>query len=253
MGASDKGETGDQALPKSMRHKHILDVAAEKPEASLEGIADEVPSATADLVDQVLEEYGDPVSNGEDHEDIKGTEPAESEDEGTANDGEDDGGLRMGVPAHDEAHPLRRLSDLTERQRDVFRAIHDQPEATQRELGEVLDVSAATVSNRVNAIEGFEWGDRQAIVAAVCDASNAELEQETTTLEANESDETLSRAELHERVTTLDKHVTALATDSDTATGLDDPELVHKVLHACFDSDAITEEEELQLLHAILR
>ena len=53
-------------IPKSVRHKRILDVAAENPDASLESIASQVPSTTTDLVERVLEKYGDPA---EEHED----------------------------------------------------------------------------------------------------------------------------------------------------------------------------------------
>lgn len=48
-------------LPKSMRHKRILDVAADNPDASVAELAEKVPSATTVLVENVLEEYGDPA------------------------------------------------------------------------------------------------------------------------------------------------------------------------------------------------
>lgn len=51
------------SIPKSMRHKRILDLVAEEPDASLETIADEIPSVTADLVENVLEEYGVPAND----------------------------------------------------------------------------------------------------------------------------------------------------------------------------------------------
>ena len=46
-----------------MRHKRILDVAAGHPDAFLNEIAQEVPSATTDLVETVLVEYGHPVAD----------------------------------------------------------------------------------------------------------------------------------------------------------------------------------------------
>lgn len=51
-----------------MRHKQILDVAIENPEASIEELASQVPSATKDLVERVLEEHGDPASDETDAE-----------------------------------------------------------------------------------------------------------------------------------------------------------------------------------------
>jgi len=64
---------------KSVRHKHILDTAAEHPDASMEELASMVPSATTDLVERVLDKYGDPAEDGPD-------------DDATA--GEGDGGVR---------------------------------------------------------------------------------------------------------------------------------------------------------------
>lgn len=37
----------------------ILDLVREHPDASLDEITDEIPSATADLVERILEQYGD--------------------------------------------------------------------------------------------------------------------------------------------------------------------------------------------------
>src|SRR6056297_20464 len=57
-------ETKDgPSLPKSMRHKQILDAAADEPDASISDLARAVPSATPDLVERVLEEHGDPAAD----------------------------------------------------------------------------------------------------------------------------------------------------------------------------------------------
>jgi|APHM01.1.fsa_nt_gi hypothetical protein len=64
-----------QSDAKSMRHKQILDAAAERPDASITQLASMVPSATADLVQHVLDEHGDP--DADDGTDITSTAAAE--------------------------------------------------------------------------------------------------------------------------------------------------------------------------------
>lgn len=118
-----------------MRHERILDVAADNPNASVGELADEVPSATADLVENVLEKYGDPA-------DTTDTDPTPPES----------------PRATDETPPSP--ADLSAVERETLEAIHEHPEATQRELSDQLGVSPATISNRVNGIPGFEWAER---------------------------------------------------------------------------------------------
>lgn len=55
-------------LPKSMRHKLILDKAADNPETSTAALANEVPSATTDLIENVLEKYGIPPTPHPSHQ-----------------------------------------------------------------------------------------------------------------------------------------------------------------------------------------
>ncbi|MEF8828294.1 MAG: winged helix-turn-helix transcriptional regulator, partial [Haloarcula sp.] len=140
MSKSTKGRTA----PKSMRHKQILDVAAEKPEASIEELAAEVPSATADLVERVLEEHGDPAEDD-------GTDAADESPSGAAT----------------ASQPYPAPADLSSAERETLRAIQQHPTASQRDLAERLGVTASTVSNRVNGIDGFDWADREAFANAV--------------------------------------------------------------------------------------
>lgn len=60
-------------------------------------------------------------------------------------------------------------SQLSERERETLRAIAATPEATQREIADRLGVSAATISQRVSAIDGFSWGDRADLIGDVFD------------------------------------------------------------------------------------
>lgn len=134
--------------PRAVIHKRILDSAESDPDASLDALADEVAGASPDLVERVLDEYGDPG----------GTEPIPTQPEEST----------MPDPA-----PTTTATELTEKQRATLEAIADRPEATQAELADALGVSRATVNKRLNAIEGFEWTDRERFVEGVLDADIA--------------------------------------------------------------------------------
>lgn len=49
----------DSGTPRALVHETILDVAASDPDASMEAIASEMIGASIDLVERVLDEYGD--------------------------------------------------------------------------------------------------------------------------------------------------------------------------------------------------
>ena len=51
--------------PRAVIHKQILDAAERRPNASLEGLAGQVSGASVGLVEEVLEEYGDPGESAE--------------------------------------------------------------------------------------------------------------------------------------------------------------------------------------------
>ena len=257
MGAVNKKDGKERSLPKSMRHKQILDIAAEQPEASLEEIAEDIPSATADLVENVLEKYGDPASDEgsavEDDTSAQAQKNEEEEDkpESPANNGTDS--FEKWTSDKNETPTDLHTIDVTESQREVLQVVKNQPEATQREIGKTLDVSAATVSNRVNSIPGFDWERRREIAETLFDKNDPKSEHECTTMTTPESDQDASIAQLQERVQSIEEHVNGHDPDLVAESGLADPELMHKVLHACLNSEAITEEEELQILKGLLR
>lgn len=129
-----------------MIHRRIMDEAADRPDASLDVLADVVPGASPELVERVLDEYGDPADETGD----------------TQHEGDEDGGNT--VPA---------LEELSEKQRETIHAIQAHPEATQRELGKLLDVTAATISQRVSGIPDFEWSDRAAFADAILETQGS--------------------------------------------------------------------------------
>lgn len=70
MSNSDEASTvgnvgGLPRQPRAMIHKKILEAAEESPNASIEGLADEISGASAGLVERVLDEYGDPAGEAD--------------------------------------------------------------------------------------------------------------------------------------------------------------------------------------------
>jgi DNA-binding MarR family transcriptional regulator len=176
-------------------------------------------------------------------------------------------------PAMSEPSP-DSTDDLTDKQRTVLEAISRHPDATQAELASHLGVSRGTVSNWANSIEGFEWSRRQEFVA---DRLGAEGVVSDDGRQGEQSHGAASDAHdelraLRQRIDDIEQRVDdAVATaaapdgghspdpdpDPDPDPGpdgpFDDEELVAKVVRACVTDDAITEDEELRILGALLR
>jgi len=245
------------AAPRAVIHKNILDAAVKQPDASMQDLADDVTGATVDLVEKVLEEYGDP---GEDTATEESATMADIEEVPV----KDTNDTVVGTNGQRESFPDTE-GELTEKQRETLWAIHEYPEATQSDLADTLGVTAATINTRVNTIEGFDWTRRHEFVDEVLDD---EPELKLAMLDrrdrADQRDETKTddvadgeRRALVERVQTLEEQVQNLKpggkTDAETECSLsDDPELVHKMLHACLHSEQITEEEELAIVKAFV-
>ncbi|WP_227015610.1 winged helix-turn-helix transcriptional regulator [Haloarcula sp. JP-L23] len=197
-------------------------MAADNPDASIESIANKVPSATPKLTEQVLEEYGDPANAEPDSPTPAISEPTESDD----------------YPAE---------SDLSESQRKVLRAICQNPDASQRELAEDLGVSAATVSNRANSIRGFDWSDRKAFAEAVLSTETKSQERNSRSMSNGNSESSFSLHELEDRVSALEEKAD-LGGRQQEERALSDTELVHKMVHACIQYEDICDEEERRIL-----
>lgn len=235
--SSNDGET--LQVPRARIHKKILDAAAEQPEASMETIADRVSGASVGLVEQVLDDYGDPADEQETDS------PSGKPDEAIETDSP------MALSNQEVESPADSpvdLSELTDKQRETIRAIVENPHATQTDLAEEFGVSAATINHRVNSIPGFEWKLRHRFIDTM-------LDEDTPTMdEGNEGER--PAAELSERVADLEERLALLEERGDPSSGsstvVADPELVHKVVHACLESDRITEDEELQILESLL-
>ncbi|MFC6716038.1 MarR family transcriptional regulator [Natrialbaceae archaeon GCM10025810] len=168
----------DANFPRAVIHKRILSVANSKPDASMEELADEVSGATTDIVEQVLDEYGDPaVSDAEQagtHSETEADDSTASADDDRVADQADSvaeegiesptDGPGSGDRAGSIIDSLPDPADVTEKQLETLREIRARPDATQAELGDVFGVSGATINQRVNGIEGFDWAEREAFV-----------------------------------------------------------------------------------------
>jgi DNA-binding CsgD family transcriptional regulator len=272
----------ERGQPRAMVHRRILDVAESQPEATLEEIAEKVSTATQELVEQVLEDYGDPGN-----EDAETTETTETEPM-----------TQNGQTASETDEPTGTeypdAESLSPKQRETLQLVHENPDRTQVDIADTLGVSRATVSRRLNDISGFEWQDRNAFTRAVFDGApgsgesleiddaddapegDDEMDAETGDETDKERDaeagdgtdddrdaeagdrtneETGGQVDVDERLAEFDKRLGALEASVDggqTATVGLPPELAHKVVHACMESDRISEDEELQLLKAVL-
>lgn len=266
------------STPRAVIHKRILDVARDEPDASIEQIASEVSGATPDLVDRVLDDYGDPAE-----------------------------------PADHMTQPDVSVDSLTDRQCEILRTIHRNPDASQRTLAGYLGITAPTVSRHLNKIPGWDWDLRLDFAKAVIDedeesaaqenpaedvgdaepADEESVDRESTTDsdepatdgeapagggvadENAESGDTESEAtepgsaEVTETVIIstdgagidqgtlerLDERIAGLEQrfdEGDTELVLDEPELVQKIVHVCMDAETITEDEELRIIRALL-
>lgn len=273
--------------PRAVIHKRILDVARDSPDASLADIASEVSGANEDLVDRVLAEYGDPGETvSHDNETAmsqNGTQSAEggqTADETESDATESDASERAeaehessGCDDTERVEPLTDPEQLTQKQLETLRPVYDDAGVTQGDIADRLGVTRATVSRRLSGIPGFEWTDRESFVATLfedteydVDPPSDDVSADATTADDSVADEsepneqpTETGADDTEHVEALDEIETRLATveesveSDDTAT--ERPvrrELAHKTVHAAMESDRITEDEELELIDALL-
>lgn len=272
-------ETANNAIPRSMRQKRILDAAESHSEASIEELASLVPSATPTQIESILEEYGDPTAESTDtdlHDENEATIIAtedQPENSGEPQDEPDIDTKASGSKKHSKtpSDTLDSIADLPHAQREVLREVAADPKATQETIGERLGVSGSTVSNRVKDIPGFDWRNRESFITDMMPdsgttavVSDGGVAQDVTPTESDEPTDSANEdmaVAISEIQSSLDQIETTLDSITDTSSDnsqsndpgiLQDPELVHRVVHACIESDAISEAEELEILRAIL-
>ena len=292
-------------VPRALIHKKILDVAASRPSAPMETIANEVSGATTSIVEKVLEEYGDPgTAPDDDSDDEREDVPEPEQHEANSVDSGTDHDPTMNEPERQSTTRLDLAiepADVTEKQLETLQEIYEHPDATQAALADALGVTSATINQRVNAIDGFSWSQRHEFVETLFDGES-DFEDDGTLEEPDRvnseppSDPVLDRngntdggedveaetrlddrpserptrsksaeappqnseflERLGEQVAQLTHRLEAVeetvGTEPASGSGvLSDPELTHKVLHACLTADHISEEEELCILKAV--
>lgn len=212
--------------PRATIHKRILDIAESNPELSADDIAAQVSGASRDLIEKVLEEYRNPTEKL-------------------------DGGTKKEEKASEVRNDEKQGGNLTEKQEETLRAIYENPNASQKAIGEALGVSQSTVNNRVNSIEGFDWETRGEFVEDYFGNSHSNRE--------SQNEETERKSELEDislRLSKLEEAMNELKNGRESESGksrvFEDTELVHKIIHACMESENITEEEELRIIKRLI-
>lgn len=246
MAQSTMGKT-----PRAVVHKQILAAAEEEPNASIETIADTVAGASTDLVERVLDQYGDPADTA----------------------------------SMSEQETVIDLDELTTEQRETLEAVYRHPDATQQELADELDVSSPTISQRLSSIDGFDWQDRGPIVREVFNGADHDANESTHEMNPEDGEEDAEQKATTEqssfekqvatRLTTIEEQVDEINATIDsyesrlsdleaaldgqhddaktdpTGVAADDPELAAKAIRAVMADEAISEEEEVQLIQAL--
>lgn len=168
--------------------------------------------------------------------------------------GEDASSMLGGEANSDEESSSDRVTlpdpaEISAIQRETLRMITKHPEATQRELADLLDISGATVNQRVNSIEGFSWDDRDTFAELMVDRlPPEETKPAETAVDLDHLTEAVS--ELRRTVDELSASLSERQHANDSP--IDDPLLISKVVHACMDSEQISREEEVIVLRGYI-
>lgn len=217
----------------------------------MEEVADEIAGASTELVERVLQQYGDPAQDEQDS-----PTDAEKEDDqnmdrrDSQNEQEEIGSARdeseLDTKMDENGRTGVDYSGLTEKQLNTLRLIELDPDASQSDLAEEFEVTRATINRWLNDIPGFRWERRQGIAAEILNGSEIG--------EREGSERSAGLEALHERLDALERQIDQAEANhgpSSSSLGID-PELAHKVVHASMKSDLITEEEELHLLRELM-
>lgn len=141
---------------------------------------DQAAAATTADLDQAAE-ADDPVesdSTGTGQSKQEPTDVAQTDEESTMSNNESPSDSTETSADAPQQYPDQ--SELTQKERKTLRTIARRPTATQKHIADELGVSRATVSNRVNAIPGFEWANRDTFVTEVVGEPDSHSEQATT-------------------------------------------------------------------------
>lgn len=232
--------------PRAIIHKQILNAAESNPADSMEEIAENVSGASTKLVERVLDEYGDPGQEHHQSNDEQLNHPGDPSERP-----EPEAGIAMSDRDNGTRDNLKtNFDELSDKQLHTLQTISEHPEATQREIADMLDVSAATISNRVNSIDEFDWQQRKEFLTTMFEENGVSKINENRQKTVLNQDIAGRVENLSERIETLEKKFEEQPDQGQIA--LAEPDLMHKVVHACLTSEQITEDEELQILQSVL-
>ena len=202
----------------------------------------------------------------------------ETEGEPETDDSEraDAGGSETESETMTDDTPVRAPEELSDKELAVLEVVAERPDATQEEIADVLGVSRATISKRASGIEGFDWQRRATFVdrlfgdevgtltrgaaesSTVPPSSLERVDARTDgdrrrTVESElDSGGAVDRNKIVARLDRIESRLDSLESREARAKGISDPTLAHKVVHACMESDKVSEEEELQVVSAVL-
>ena len=133
---ADNVESGPRpGLPTAMIHKKILDAARNDPDASLTEISNVVSGASVELVERVLENYGDPAERH-----VGETPDRDADAEPTDSDAED----RSASPDTDASDSTAPSDDADTTPADPVPSAEPEPDSVTDAQHEVPDVAALT-------------------------------------------------------------------------------------------------------------
>lgn len=182
--------------------------------------------------------------------------------------------------------PIPDNHGLSNKQLRTLQAIYEYPEASQRELAEVLGVDHSTVAYRVSTIDDFTWDTRQSFVNSFFEnegndertmsemtapretvgAPVEQIEQQLEPLnqhsphladiEANIEELDAALHTFNQRIADLTEQLqTVQNTSKQESQTIDSslcPEVAHHIIQACMDHDSISEEEEREIIQSLL-
>lgn len=208
-----RGEA-QSSVPRAVIHKQILDVAESRPNATMDEIAGDVSGASVDLVERVLDDYGDPASD---------PSPAMPE-------------YSTGLSRDPQGPEV----DLTDKQREVLRLIYEDPTASQRELADMLNVSHTAVYDRLRTIDEFDWADRWPFVSRLFD-----------TTAPTDDDRRVDIETFPDQLEAIGGQRENGSATVQPSTG--SPRLERKVVRACLEADFVSDDELLQIVEVWLQ
>ncbi len=168
-----------------------------------------------------------------------------------------------------ESHHIPDETDLTVAQLQVLELIREDPEATQQEFAEQLDLTPAAVSQRVQTIPHLHWKNRREFVEAFfndgVEEKTEEDDPDRKTMNERDENEPPSAEATHEpiaermeqiedRLDQLSERVEQIAREVSEREHepVTDSGLVRKLVLTLTRSELFSEEEEDRLLDRLL-